>query len=539
MCFVTNQVYGTGNSKYRYVATNQSQPSTHTTVLSMIISGGKNSPTPPHSDIYSAALAPARNQGFVDRSEDMIVEQIQPVMFVRPLLAVDGHSHDVGNHQSNATVQTGSSSHDHTNHQSNVTIHTGTIPSVCYKSNVHSMDYRCQDSKTGYSLTTNRSVDNKFSSLRKTSLQVTPGSRKNDFAYERLESYSSESNIDKTLQHKLSGKKIKTADYSCDDLYESTATVTSTLRSESVDNSLFSLTEESIRDTGTQKAQSVGNNSFSLFNISSSTTDGQIYVDSQNEQTPQPSAIYAKVNKSQKQKQDFFQNESQIAKFDNADAGFEMIENTEYTVTCTAQIKDGNQSVEQGNETLVNIMETSMSFDDTIKAFEDFVDVSLDSESKSNDYNESQTERAENVIEYKPAQLTKNRKGGIATREGIATTREIDNIYTGTASDGQEINVSTNSETKFNTAITQSIEDQFSERRNVTNIIIGSTSTSSNVDPTNGTMINRHTLDDELDRSVNELLIGIDVDTAEWTTVKDRGHVFDEADNDIWEVALN
>ncbi|XP_053386148.1 uncharacterized protein LOC123539409 isoform X3 [Mercenaria mercenaria] len=518
------QVKGSANSRSGFVASNQVQPSTHTSVLSIIISGGKGSSTPPRSDIYSAALAPARDQGFVDRSEDMIIEQAPPVMFVRPMIVVGDMSRGDVNHQSNLTVHTSSLSRDNVNQQSNLIVVPGNIPTVRYTADVESISFSSANSNKRHS--EGKVKDGVFSSLRKSSLQTTSNSGKNDFGYNRLESYSSETNIDGTLTRNLGGRKTgkngsKSA-HSRDDLYESTITVTSTL--DSVDNSLFSLTEESTQGACAQEALSASNDSLGLFNVSSGTPEGHIYLEFQNEQpAPSSDVVYAKVNKTQKQKQKKITSKSVDINVRESEDGFEMVD-AKYTVTCTAELKDGNHSDDTMKETILDMSESAMSFDDTIKAFENLADVDIEPEPKSAEFTESQTERAENVIEYQPAQLTRKKKDSKTDRS--ETSVDIsNNLFTGTGSSGQKVNTWTSSVT--NTQVTQSTS--------VTNMTFTTSSSVSNDSTTVGTMLNKGLLEDELDRSVNALLVGIDVDTAEWTAIKDKT-VSSDSDNDTYEV---
>lgn len=524
--FIVNQVKGKGNSTSRFVVSKQVQPTTHTSVLSMIITGGKNSPTPPRSDIYSAAYAPARDQGFVDRSEDMIIEQIPPIMFVRPMAVVGNTSQGEMSNQSNLTVHSATSSRDKTTHQSNIVIQAGTIPSARYTVDVDNIEF---GSIQGKAVKSDKSV---FSSLRKTSLQITPGSKKNDFEYERLESYASETNIDGTLTRNLSGRKSGKSDetQSHDNLYESSVTVTSSLVPDSVDNSLFSLTGEASQTACSQEVLSASNDSFSLFNISSGTPEGAIYLEFQNEQPESsPDVLYAKVNKSQKQKQKTFQDKAVDINVTQSEDGFEMVD-TKYTVTCTAQLKDRVDSDDAVEETILDMGESAMSLEDTIKAFENFADVRLESEPKSVDFTESQTERSENVIEYQPVQLTKRKAGTRGDKsEPVTDVHVTDETQTLI---GETQNTLKSSQTR--TVVTSS-ERQTSNQANVSSFTLTTIGTTSE---TNGNVLDKNLLEEELDKSVNALLVGIDVDTARWTAVKDKS-VSSDSDSDVWEVYIS
>jgi hypothetical protein len=359
---------------------------------------------------------------------------------------------------------------------------------------------------------------------------MTPDARKkNDFGYSRLETYASETNIDGTLTRNLSGRKTdKNSVQSRDDLYESTVTVTSNI--DSVDNSLFSLTEESSRGAGTQVALSASNDSLGLFNVSSGTPEAHIYLEFQNEQpTPAPDAVYAKVNKSQKQKQKGFQTRTDDIIVGGTEEGFEMVEN-KYTVTCTAELKPNNNE----DETIVDEtsldMVSAMSFDDTIKAFENFKELEFGPETKAAEFSESQTERAENVITYQAPQITRKKTESVTTDNSQASS--ADSWFTVTGSGGN--NVSTWSTSQTNTMVTT--ERQKNQQTNFTNVTV--TTTTNTAEPSGFTLLNKgqhDDLEDELDKSVNALLFGIDVDTSEWAAIKDKG-VNSDSDNDTFEV---
>lgn len=509
---------GQATNSSGFVTSTHVQPSTYTSVLSVIISGGKGSSTPPRSDIYSAALAPARDQGFVDRSEDMIIEQAPPVMFVRPMIAVSDTSR-AASHHSNFSIQTNSVSRGNDSYQSNLTVMKGEIPSVRYTTDAETISFRRSSSSE---------KGDKFSSQRKTSLQMTPDSRKkNDFGYSRLETYASETNIDGTLTRNLSARKTDKNSskfvQSRDDLYESTVTVTSNI--DSVDNSLFSLTEEAARGVSTQGALSASNDSLGLFNVSSGTPEAHIYLEFQNEQpTSTQDAVYAKVNKSQKEKQKSFQTSTDEVNIGETGEGFELKEN-KYTVTCTAELKH-NENGTKLTETCLDMEESAMSFDDTIKAFENFKDLDFGSEEKSAEFSESQTERAENVIEYEPPKVTRRKTDDVTSTDNTQVTG-TDTWFT--VSGSGESSVSTCSTSQTKAVITT--EQQKKQQAEVTHMTVTTTTNIANA--SNGAVFNVDMLEDELDRSVNALLIGMDVDTAQWAAIKDKSS---DSDNDTFEV---
>lgn len=475
---------GLNNTTHNFVATMQTVPVTHTSVMSLIISGGRNTPTPPHSEIYSTHLAPSRDQGFVDRSEDMVIEVPAPVMIVRPVQAAESNN---------------------AHYKSEVTIQTGTLPSARYTANQNVGNNETSQSHKFMTLSMTSSGKPADQQTRKSSLQMNSGS-KGGFGYERLGSYSSETNIDSTISSGLVSKKNKKQtgkhEESRDDLYESTMTVTSELRSDSVDNSLFSLTEE-----GSSTGFGNSGDNFSLFNISNGTPDSRTYSDT-HQSTSDPT--YAKVNKQQKSST---QTSSTHTTNVNDKNTFEMVQ-TNYNVTCSAQLKEDSNATTTINVDIdPDITESSMSLDDTLKAFESFGD--------SNFLDGTQIDRGEIVIEMQPDVITKRSASNTNAANGVS----VEFATTGNKSTTEQASTSSTSVTSWK------MEQQMSQSNTVSDVQFTTTSNIV-VDVTDGSS---SLLDDELDRSVNALLTGMNVDTAEWAVIKDRRPSSD-CDNDTWEV---
>lgn len=105
----------------------------------MIITGGKDSTNPPWSDIYSTTLAPAHDQGFVNGSEDMIIKQALPMMFVRPMVVVEGSLHWGDSYQSEINVHSAPSVFNSA--ESRTVLHGWEAPVTRYTVDVENIEF--------------------------------------------------------------------------------------------------------------------------------------------------------------------------------------------------------------------------------------------------------------------------------------------------------------------------------------------------------------------------------------------------------------
>ena len=222
--------YQTGDGRFATIP----NPKTYTTALTLILSD------PSSRDIrhepYTASVHASANHEYVDRAEDIIIEVPSQSRLLKA--AASGVADD-----------------DY------VTLITSdTFSSATYKSSKSNQSkHAAKSEKTANASTLNRTgimeggkvkVESIYDPIRKASLQITPQTKTRSDGYERLESYTSETSINvNTFDLKKSRYNSRSSEFESEDnLYESTATVTSMVRSDSVDNTLASLEEESGRN---------------------------------------------------------------------------------------------------------------------------------------------------------------------------------------------------------------------------------------------------------------------------------------------------
>lgn len=370
----------------------------------------------PRSDIYCATFAPAQDQGFVDRSEDIVIQQDLPTLRVRSVQNLDSSAEKSS--KANVVLHVDSSSPFASYSRTLNTRHQSLTPDIGGASSLN---------------------------IRKSSLQVTPNFQQNKSGYQRLENSSSETNINTASTNRLIAN-TNHLNESSDNMYQSTTTVLSDVQSFSVDNSLYSLNEE---------AQSAESNylDFNLYNQSEtlpssipsnqsvSINSSALTLDSgfNGTETVHGDYVYAKVQKGQKNTLDKESAQRQNGKltvntedWSNQRSGFigtvqDFSPPTVYTVTCTAELKDDCKAKEPAGK-------DAMSFDDTIKVFENFA---MDTLEHSDDFkdqtvaapatneNGQQTDRSENVIEYSKHVITKTARKKPETGAGNNYTSTV------------------------------------------------------------------------------------------------------------------
>ena len=276
----------------------------YTSVLNILMTSGKErNNIETRSDIYSAALAPSRDQGFVDRSEDLIIKETPSFLVVRPFPAPDSDI-PLGDYQDGGGV----------------TLHTGTNQAVSY-------------TNKSYQTMPNRSEIIEIvskrppSGPRKSSLQTETKTSRSTSKYQRLENSLSEVNVNVIDSRSKFGTTSKSVDHSRDDLFSSTSTIISTVRADSLDTGVFgsygkSQSEAAVLD-------------LSLDDLIRDVTPIQAERTSPNVSGQSVDQLYAKVNKNRKKERSIEMNEFTSSSTEKS-AGF--------TVTCTAQLKDTQSS---------------------------------------------------------------------------------------------------------------------------------------------------------------------------------------------------
>ena len=217
------------------------QPKTYTSALTLIISDPSSSHV--RYEPYLPSLHCASNQEFTDRAEDIIIKTPNPSLVARsgniPVpFNFTGDNYD-GQDNEYVTLQV-----------------SDTSAFATYKSSTSLHSEQTTDNSKMQTTTLGRAKlkDGKgpkmvslFDPNRKASLQVTPQTKSQSGGYERLDSYTSESSINQSSAD-MKRSRFESGSrgfYSEDNLYESTATITSTVRSDSMDTTLISLEEES------------------------------------------------------------------------------------------------------------------------------------------------------------------------------------------------------------------------------------------------------------------------------------------------------
>ena len=184
----------------------------------------------------------ASNQEFTDRAEDIIIKTPNPPLVARsgnvPVpLNFTGDSYD-GQDNEYVTLQVSDTSAFAT-YKSSTSLHS---EHTTDKSKMRTATLGRAKLKDGKG----PKMVSIFDPNRKASLQVTPQTKSQSGGYERLDSYTSESSINQSSAD-MKRSRFETGSrgfYSEDNLYESTATITSTVRSDSMDTTLLSLEEE-------------------------------------------------------------------------------------------------------------------------------------------------------------------------------------------------------------------------------------------------------------------------------------------------------
>ena len=183
-------------------------------------------------EIYSPSTHSSANHEYVDRAEDIIIEAPHPSLIVK-----------ASNSSQARTEQQANSEY--------VTIHASDTSSYAtYKSTKSETSEFTTNKTTKQSSTVNinelkevsgTNIGSIFDSNRKSSLQITPQRKSKADGYERLESYASETSVNISSSNLDSWSRDFESE---DNLYESTATIASTVRSDSMENTLSSLEEE-------------------------------------------------------------------------------------------------------------------------------------------------------------------------------------------------------------------------------------------------------------------------------------------------------
>ena len=458
---------------------------------------GRYFAAPPHSDVYSAALAPGRNQGFVDRAEDLMIEEIPPTLLVRPIRNVDTSISTSAYSVNDVTLHPNSSAPYATFSNKTVPRHHSLTP----------------DTSAGFGL-----------SLRKSSLQPTPNTALSRMQYSRLDNCSSETSINSPSTHALTNRKAQ----SHDNMYESTTTMTSDVLS--VDNSLYSLNEETTRTSEARyqdqyhynKAQSLDSMHTIDSGISGHDTSNGDY-------------LYAKVNRN---RQNTTANQSSRNNTDvemtdwlSRQQKDEELSHDVYTVTCTAELKNDGMTREQTNvESFQNI-----SFDDTIKEFENFaIDDSLTETvvaMVTEGNHEHETDRAENsLIRHSPDTFTKSTTYkrseqtviGSPSQEVCETSFTVayDNSHHGNIErKTQHVGDTTNAVTTHTWMKT--VQETSKVNQSVDIDINSWTMEQTEPKPeiSASSMFTGPDLEAELNDSMKELLTGISMDTEKWTSL--------------------
>ena len=184
-------------------------------------------------ELYSPTAHSSAHHEYVDRAEDIIVEGPHPLLIAKP----SNVSH--------------ASKEQHANNEY-VTINVSDTSSYAtYKSTKSESHEVIDTKKTTKQSSTLNIKDLKASSgenmgpfadtKRKASLQITPKIKPRTDGYERLESYASETSVNISSSNLDSWSREFVSE---DNMYESTATINSTLRSDSMENTLSSLEGE-------------------------------------------------------------------------------------------------------------------------------------------------------------------------------------------------------------------------------------------------------------------------------------------------------
>ncbi|XP_052814372.1 uncharacterized protein LOC128241470 isoform X5 [Mya arenaria] len=469
------QVTSSANSR-RNVKVVSSAPQNYTSVLNVIMTSGRHGNIEaPRCDLYTAAFAPGRNQGFVDRAEDMVVEQTPPILIVRPMVG--------------SVTNAGSES------SSGVTLHTSGDPHASY-------------SNRGYQTMPGRGEligigENRNTSNRKSSLQV-PAAGSSKAGYQRLENSSSETNVN-TFKSETSRTATTThIDHSRDDLFESTTTIISNVRSDSMDTGLFD---------GSSNSQSEGLMlDLSFDDIMKDVQSG--HFGGGREETSIDN-LYAKVNKNSKSQKSV--ESSQSFEMDDFTSSTMSKSSGGYAVTCTAQLKDENKSNQQFDSSASSKSSQKQvlsGVDGNIVG--DFVVVDYGNENnrsgRSSPFIGQQTDRSENIIVHQPETFTRKTSvpsgnSGLTQSSSQSSTVHVLDETTGQSS---------------------------THGSSTINIIVTGDKSGSGVSMTGS----GRDLDAELNASVHNLLTGINVDAGRWEDAQSLTSVGSTGsdDTDVYQV---
>ena len=207
------------------------RPKTYTSALTLIVSNPKSDNI--RHELYSPTTHSAAHHEYVDRAEDIIVESPHPSLVVKPSnLPPASEEQHAGNEYVTISVSESSSyaTYKSARSESHEIIDTKSTRKQSSTLNVNELKARSGEN-----------VGTVADTKRKTSLQITPKNKPKTDGYERLESYASETSVNISSSNLDSWRRDFASE---DDLYESTATINSTLRSDSMENTLTSLEKE-------------------------------------------------------------------------------------------------------------------------------------------------------------------------------------------------------------------------------------------------------------------------------------------------------
>ena len=487
---------------------------------------------PVHYEIYTPTLGPSIIDGqiFVDRAEDLVIEQ-QPITIQRNqgsgLQSMDTIA-EVHLH-ADAGVASYHSSGDAS---------SGYITLTDMETGLDTNHLRKSGKKKGKSSGFSMPKLDIFAKNRKSSLQVDSGSselQNRRAGYERMNMYSSEngiaessfSTLPSSTRHTSRTTNHQTMDLSHDNLYESTVTITSSVRSESMETNL-----ETVEDEANRIGDSAKNLDLLMASLEDFNKTMSLQQRSDDEVITSPQAgndVYAKVIKVRSSTDDEMKRKEERA-----------LESQSYTVTCTAELKDktrnslsaspkssssssssSSQSSSRSSRSPSPVnMETTLSFDDTLKHFENFV-VKIDDVTEPErglDFDDRQTDRGEQVIKEDKPSFTRKQTGNVQQGTNV-TSRAVKT----TTAHKLTINVSNgNSGATTTTGFTDDPESSIKETK------------------LSRESFNGRNLDAELNQSIHALLSGINVETSEWSAIKDATRIHATAttstDDTIYEV---
>ena len=218
------------------------QPKQYTSALTVLISDSSSAHV--RFEPYIPSSHSSASHEFIDRAEDIIITTPNPSLSVK--------SNDESVPRKFIEERNTEMDHEY------VTLHASDSSAFAtYKSSTSLQpEHILTDKSTAKAATLGRAklrngnkpkVVSIFDPNRKASLQITPQSQSRPDGYERLESYTSETSINVSTSD-LKRTPFGSGSRSCeseDNLYESNATITSTVRSDSIENTLTSLEEES------------------------------------------------------------------------------------------------------------------------------------------------------------------------------------------------------------------------------------------------------------------------------------------------------